>query len=78
MHQLSGEWCGLSVVQYDEEVFTDPDVSDELYFIFLVSSVQRPLPVQFNSLKCEKVITTGQPNLLSPHSPGWFSLGRAD
>ena len=61
MHQLSGEWCGLSVVQYDEEVSTDPDVSDELYFIFLVSSVQRPLPVQFNSLKYEKVITGQSP-----------------
>ena len=54
MHQLSGEWCGLSVVQYDEEVSTDPDVSDELNFIFLVSGVERPLPVQFDSLKHTK------------------------
>ena len=54
MHQLSGEWCGLSVVQYDEEVSTDPDVSDELNFIFLVSGVERPLPVQFYSLKYER------------------------
>ena len=38
---------------------TDPDVSDELNFIFLVSRVQRPLPVQFYSLKYQTVITVG-------------------
>ena len=34
----------------DEDI-THPDVSDELNLVFLVSRVERPLPVQFYALK---------------------------
>ena len=43
-----------AVVAETREDETDPYVSDELNFIFLVSGVQRPLPVQFYSLKYER------------------------
>ena len=58
MHQLSAahrEEVGMQCCPI--LVATDPDVSDELNFIFLVSRVQRPLPVQFYSLKYQTVVT---------------------